>query len=262
MNKLLTEFTGGFPFLLNDLRFTDDAIRLAIKDIVNALCGDGPVILAGCQFTQQPTYISVEEGAIFWQGEIWHVYPHNFTAPNPVLEPPYWNFVTGNGPEGSRTFENAETHQVHQIRKAVGSYLPIEGALGNIQWDSAPRFENAGKSQANITLAAGCSNRQERTTLSTVINRGGMITIDAGIKMDALTNNGMHSVGALPAGFRPANPVELPVIAINSGGNTLPIYNTAFLKIGTDGAISIWRTDGDNQTIYNARFDIHVSFPI
>ena len=239
MNKLLTEFTGGFPFLLNDLRFTDDAVRLAIKDIVNAICGEGPVILAGCQFTQQPTYISVEEGAIFWQGEIWHVYPHNFTAPNPVLEPPYWSFVTGNGPEGSRTFENAETNQVHQIRKAVGSYLPIEGALGNIQWDVVPRFSDVNNSTYNLTLVAA-SNLPGRSTPSRSIRAGRIIGIDAGLAFPVLGSTFYHAASIQNSDHFPNDIIEGLTPALDNIDPQNPAIIVLF-KIDIDGKIYVRR---------------------
>ncbi|GAB1403025.1 hypothetical protein MASR1M74_02030 [Lentimicrobium sp.] len=152
---------------------------------------------------------------------------------------------------------------MHQVRKAVGSYLPITGALGSLSWDIVPRFENAGKSQANITMSPGCSNRAERGIPSRAISRNGIVTVDAGIHLSSFIEYGVNTIGTLPVGFRPANPVEVAVIVLNQGGgSTLPMYNPSLVRINTDGSINIWRTDSENQTIYNAKFDIHVSFPV
>jgi hypothetical protein len=239
MNKLLTDFTGGFPFLLNDLRFMDDAIRLAIKDIVTSVCGDGPVILTGCQVTQQQTYVSVSEGAIFYQGEIWHVYPHNFAAPNPLIDMPVWAFITANGPEGSRTFENAESHQVHQIRKAVGSYLPIEGAVNNLFWDEVPRFSDVNNSTYNLTLVAS-ADLPGRSSPSRSIRSGRIVSIDAGLSFPVLGSTFYHAATIQSQEHYPGEIIE----GITPATDNVDPMNPSVIvhyKIDTDGKIYVRR---------------------
>jgi len=123
MNKLLTEINGGFPFSLNDLRWQDDAYRLALTDICRGLSANTSAqdfILFGCGLTlhnTQSPYYSVDEGAVFHAGEVYHVYPHNI--PWVTNQEPYITFPKTYDPTGNVIFSDSSTHNVYEIRKAV-----------------------------------------------------------------------------------------------------------------------------------------------
>lgn len=238
MNKLLTNITGGFPFTLDDLRFQDDATRLAIADSIKTIAGDGPVILYGCGLTIAGTTVSVSEGAILWQGEIWHVFPHNYAVPNPMPEAPHWNFITANDAAGSKVFEDGQTHQVYQVRKAVGSYLPLEGALGSVYIDSAPRLNEVGNSTENLAMAAA-AELPGRTNQSRSIKRGAVIGIDAGLSLLMLGNTFIH-VATVAAAHRPVESIE----GVTPGLDNIDPLNphvVLMYKIDPDGKIYIKR---------------------
>lgn len=239
MNKLLTNITGGFPFTLDDLRFQDDANRLAIADAIKTIAGDGPVVLHGCDLTVAGVTVSVSEGAIFWQGEIWHVSPHNYAAPDPMPEAPLWNFVTANDAAGSKVFEDGLTHQVYQVRKTVGSYLPLEGALGSISVDSVPRLSDVGNSIANITMVTA-AELPGRTNQSRSLKRGSVIGIDAGLSLLLLGNTFLHVATIALSAHRPIETIE----GLTPGLDNIDPVNphiALMYKIDPDGKIYIKR---------------------
>lgn len=248
MNKLITDYTGGFPFLLNDLRFVDDSIRQAIKDIVTSMCGEGPVILYGCQITQHPTYISVTEGAIFWSGEIWHVYPHNFTAPNPLVEMPSWYFVEESGPQGSRTFENAEIHQVHQIRKAIGSYVPIVNPFGSIYMDVVPRYLEMNNSTVVLSKMAGIADMPGRKNPSRSVKNGNIVTIDAGFLLLILPLSFVHIATITSPEHFPPDIVEGLAPSLDNADPENPSVLAQY-KIDIDGKIYLRRFINNGSTL-------------
>lgn len=254
MNKLLTEFTGGFPFLLNDLRFIDDAVKLAIADLTTAVAGSEPVIIYGCQTQQQANFVSVSEGAIFWQGEIWHVYPHNFTAPNPMTEAPYWNFVTENGPEGSRTFENAETHQVHQIRKAVASVSPVAGALGSLAFDDVVSYAQINNSVHNLSLVSALE-LPGRTNPSRSIKDRSTVSIDAAFSFIALGSTFNHAASISNSAHFPSSIIEglAPVIDNIDANNPAVV---AVYKIDVDGKIYVRKIQQGSPSAATIRLNV------
>lgn len=229
MNNLVTDINGGFPLLLNDFRFNDNAVRLALADIVSSVAGTNPIILFGCQTQQQTNFVSVSEGAIFWQGEIWHVYPHNFTAPNPMTEAPYWNFVTEKGIEGSRTFENAETHQVHQIRKAVGTMNPFTGSVGSVSFEGMKRLQNYLIEEVEVPRELGVElvNNATKTYL---IKQGRLVSLDFSVSFPGSETMSAKLVGTIPEKYRPAD------------------YNTGIAIGKHNGADSVMRYSIDKQT--------------
>lgn len=256
MNRLDTTHLGGFPLALNDFRFIDDSVRLAIADLVNAVSGsESLVILYGCRMTNMGNYTSVSEGAIFYQGEIFHVFPHNFSG---TTSAPYLNLIIENDPTGSKTFFDGTQHQVYEIRKAVGSAAPIQGAITTFLVSNAVRLNAI---QTEITLAdSGVSLRPDRNIPCKAFLRNGLVTIDAGVLVSSSSGpSSENPIAVVPGGFRPAYIIETPV-AIASNSSAWPNY-MGTIRIFPNGNIEIgtFPTEG---SIYQAIFDIRVTYPV
>ena len=93
MNKLINDFNRGFSLKNDDLRFVDSAVRLALSDLAKAVLGVSARVMWGCEVSEHGAYIAITEGAIFYNGEIWHVYAHNVAVATPLAVPVYWAFV-------------------------------------------------------------------------------------------------------------------------------------------------------------------------
>ncbi len=70
MNKLLTNFNGGYPIELDDLRFREEAYRNAIQSFVSSLSTHA--ILTGCEISEntQTGLFQVNQGWVVIDGEI------------------------------------------------------------------------------------------------------------------------------------------------------------------------------------------------
>lgn len=70
MNKLLTNFNGGYPIELEDLRFRDESYRSAITNLVGSLATHA--ILTGCQISENQStgLMTVSSGWVVIDGEI------------------------------------------------------------------------------------------------------------------------------------------------------------------------------------------------
>jgi hypothetical protein len=139
MNKLINDFNRGYSLKNDDLRFIDAAIRLAFDDIVKSLGGSSPRVLWGCALIEHGTYISITEGAIYFQGEIWHVYPHNLIVAIPRIVPIYWVFMTEFDAAGAKLDKDLVSHDTYQKRFAVSSLTSNPaGSVGSLVLAPAP----------------------------------------------------------------------------------------------------------------------------
>lgn len=133
MDKLINDFNRGFNLKNNDLRFVEAAVRLTISDIINFIKPNAPFRLWGCAVTEHGSYISVSEGAIYWEGEVWHVFAHNLAVATPLVAPVYWVFVTEYDPAGVKLDKDLVSHDTYQVRKAKSSLTTNpDGAIGYI----------------------------------------------------------------------------------------------------------------------------------
>lgn len=122
MNKLITNNNGGFPLVLDDVRFIMDAYTSAFKGILNAfaMSGENAVILSGCQKTVSAGLTTISEGFVGIDGEVCYVGEHSYINPS-AGEKEYWDIQLGLLPAGEKLFQNGDTNFVYQSR--VGAVL-------------------------------------------------------------------------------------------------------------------------------------------
>ncbi len=125
MNKLLTNINGGFPFVLDDIRWIDNAYRDALTGIMNAfnIPVNGRYIISGCEITQTgspvPTHYNISAGHIYYDGEIYVVDAHSIQ----ILfgtngEQYYWTIDVSYDAAGNKTFEDGAQHDTYEVSKA------------------------------------------------------------------------------------------------------------------------------------------------
>lgn len=128
MNKLLTNINGGFPFVLDDIRFNDVAYRDAFKGILEAfnIPSNGRYIISGCEITQTgtpvPTHWQISAGYIFYDGEIYPVDAHSIQIQLGQGMDYYWQPVISYDAAGLKTFEDGLQHDTYEVRKAKVFY--------------------------------------------------------------------------------------------------------------------------------------------
>jgi|GEM_PF-4269410 len=118
MNKLLTTPTGGFPFVLDDLRWIDDGIRDGFKGLASFLATN--CVLSGVTPTGFGTSsFTYTAGYILLNGEVLAVDASAApidTATNTYV---YVEVITSNDSAGLKVFEDSSSADTYQIRKGV-----------------------------------------------------------------------------------------------------------------------------------------------
>lgn len=117
MNKLINTDSGGYPFVLDDLRFVDDAVREALKGNLNFL-GDGFVLSANYNDITAATSWSFPETFAILNGEILRI--PAFTANSSPAVGKYYKLeldstFTGTTP-GLKTFLDASSNETYNVR--------------------------------------------------------------------------------------------------------------------------------------------------
>ncbi len=120
MNKLLTNINGGFPFVLDDLRFNDAAYRDAFKAVMKAfdINGTDRFIIAGCEVTSNLTTHNIAPGWIYYDGEIYAVDAQSIQIQVGPGAGYYFEPIITYDPAGNKTFEDGTQHDTYEVRKA------------------------------------------------------------------------------------------------------------------------------------------------
>ena len=133
MNKLITTDLGGFPFVLDDIRFEQDAVRNAFYGILTAwgITDDESFILSGCEVTTGGGNYNVAAGYVVLSGEVFKVDAHSVAIVGGQTY--FWQISETNDPAGLKVFEAGPSYNTYKVRKAVVigsigtpvSYLPM-----------------------------------------------------------------------------------------------------------------------------------------
>jgi hypothetical protein len=122
MNKLITINNGGYPFVLDDLRFVDESVRESFKNIFRPFGGStySNGFLIDYSFFPGNYYAgTIPEMAVFMNNEIWTLPATTFpdTANGSFL----WvvpDIAFTNSAPGSKVLQNGTTVQTYEIRRA------------------------------------------------------------------------------------------------------------------------------------------------
>jgi len=120
MNNLKTTDNGGFPFVLDDLRWEADAVREAFFGLVTAwgVTASDSYILSGCDNVINGLNYDVGAGYIVLEGEVFKVDAHSVVITAPIGETHTWEIVETNDPAGTKTFDAGGTFETYKIRRA------------------------------------------------------------------------------------------------------------------------------------------------
>lgn len=267
MNKLQTEFDGGFPFALDDLRFMQSANRTALASLARSLFNysgkEVPVIIYGAQISNNGTdTVSISEGALYYNAEIWHIPAHSFTAPLPLTESPLWNLELTYDPNGDKIFYDGEMHRTYEIRNAKAAMAASSSAVETVYWENTIRLDGMNTKRAFLqpNTAASVSERADRAVRSRVVNERGIIHVDAGFTFNVNISAGNPWVvlATLPVGYRPLSYVEWFAPATTLYQPNTP--NVIFCaRIDVDGAIRVKYQNPDDGNLYQGVLHITIN---
>lgn len=119
MNQLITTHNGGFPLVLDDVRFLMESYTTAFKGILNgfSLPTAETIILSGCEKTTTGGVTTVSTGFVALAGEVCFVPEHSYINPS-AGEKEYWDLELSFVPAGDKEFQNSVVHSTYQQRIA------------------------------------------------------------------------------------------------------------------------------------------------
>lgn len=123
MNRLETNYNGGMPLDLDDIRWIDDAVREALKG--SSIPWANYYVLTGCAVTTSATK-DIAEGYCVIDGEICYVPAHSVAIPG-VMADHDWVIQLEEtfDSDGLETFENASSNDTYAIRRGKLAYADI-----------------------------------------------------------------------------------------------------------------------------------------
>lgn len=118
MNKLKTDYPGGFKVRLNDIRWEQAAVREGVYGIMSAfgVTAAASFKLSGCDVTIAGSDYSCTAGYISFMGEIFKVDAH--TTHKNTGESIIFGVDESYDASGNKTFLDLTTHSTYLIRKA------------------------------------------------------------------------------------------------------------------------------------------------
>lgn len=158
MNKLETNYNGGMPFDLDDIRFMQDSWRQGFKAMnfikeQDSITTINNVILNPLAYTGAAPWTSVEN-FIIHDGEVWWIPSQTVTT----LSSNTWLvFSETNDPAGSDIFEDTttnETYKVRQVQIVVNATQPAN-SINAFTGVNELRNINKDFGQQTITLSVG-----------------------------------------------------------------------------------------------------------
>ena len=199
MKKINSNFNGGFPFVLDDLRWMDEGINEAMLAICRAMLAPGQtsMILSGCDFdlTVQDE-ITITAGWLYYNesgderilrvdAQTLSDQGFNIGSSGDTLR---WDTSVSYDAAGNKTFYDSSTHNTYEVHKAVlvhndSAELPtFLGSIRETAWVSP-------------SLTAGFTHVSGRTMYYRLRN--------GDIEFKGEINGGAGSVMTLPAWCTP-----------------------------------------------------------
>lgn len=239
MNKLITTNNGGFPWVLDDIRWEQDAYREAIEDIAKGIQNSATAdcVLWGGVITDNTTTFDITEGACIINGEIYHFEAQTGltkqAAKYLILEPSTGTYDAA----GLKTFQDTTTNDTYEIRIAVAkisalgaNYILLSTAgaaaiptkpdyfLANYLSGSAAIWVSLGDTAIDSTGTYDTGgNIQAATEPFKYRKVGNRVEMKGGFSHSAGVSPVITTLlGTLPSGYRPATKVLVNCYAYGS----------------------------------------------
>ncbi len=232
MKKLVTDIDGGFPFMLNDLRWMSEGIYEAISELVNPFIppGQDAIILSGCEITSLgSSQYSITEGYIYLN--LWGNYEIcKFEAQTITVNSGQqlrFNIVNtyDSDPAGSKVFFNSANHNVYLNRKAQAI------SSSNTGYPALQEMQSIGGRWLELDHNCYYKYTPGQVHIKGTLGDGQTLT--------------------LPSGYRPAESCLIPVTIY---GSDPLVYYTGHASIQTNGTITILGYESDDTAYLNFSF--------
>ena len=245
MNKLITTDTGGFPYVLDDIRWEQDAYRGSFEALAKMIreSGTSDSILWGCEVTDNTTTFDVAAGAVIIDGEI-----HQVAAVTGLTKAASQTLyiaasTASYDAAGLKTFQDAATHNTYNIRKATASIGIVPGGQISLSTTGAAAIPLKRDYMAHNFMGLGTKIALGSAALddtgsyyatNSIIaatapvyfwKRGRMVELYGGFAQTGPTSvTTRYRVGSLPTGYRPVSNVMINGYASNNANEEFCIF--------------------------------------
>jgi len=224
MNRLAIE-TGGHPFLDDDLMHIQDGIKEALKGIASGFGGN--FILSGCVVKEVGPAVTVTEGYIVLNGEVYYVEADAFTK-FPLISPNlYWQVSETNSAVDPVVYEDGTSKSVHKVRRAIAAQdigYPIVVAVADL------------KSVVNFALLNNWTQGGLPVPNPSYIKDGKYIVFQGDITLSDAAPGTNLPFATLPSGCRPLENGFYPAISgVNFTNKYLGTPVATWIRVETNG---------------------------
>jgi len=257
MNKLLTNINGGFPFVLDDIRFNDAAYRDAFKAVMKAfdINGTDRFIITGCEVASTLTTHNIAPGWIYYDGEIYAVDAQSITIQVGPGSGYYFAPIVTYDPAGNKTFEDGTQHDTYEVRKAKvyfgtmpsNALLMISPRLIDLSAKYAAEHLIDYLEDVNLVgqpgqppFAPGWSSGANDEPLGFFKDRQNTVVIQGVAGRNFYISNVVFN---LPAGYLPQKPRKFICIGTDTANNKISVS----ANVLTNGNVIVNNVTNNNQ---------------
>ena len=234
MNKTEFLLPGGFPNVLDDFAFEQDAVRKAFKGIMAmlAITVDDSFIMWGCPGSSGLGSVGgfYNGGVIYLHGEIYEV--DDAIAPAAAIgQDLVWSVVETYDASGDKTLEDTTTAHAYVVRKAQiisAVYDSTIHMLASGTYSFPNKIYSLIASTDWVAVSGDCSYRK---------TKDGFVHLQ-GMLVQLTTENFV-----LPIGFRPAADQSILAIAFDNDGLGYPYHTNVTISAST-GIVTATTMDG------------------
>lgn len=248
MNQLKTTINGGFPIVLDDLRWMDAAYRSAITGILSPLGSDAfnVIIISGCARSGVSSTVTIAAGYVLMNGEIFKVSAHSFT----LAAYEYWNIEETYDAAGTKVFADAVSNDTYLIRQAKvqPSAVALPGLIKFVESLHYLRVlrdaidYNSWQTLINLVVPGGGSVTPGTYTVGYKIDAAGFVHFRGQFPYEDPGAGAVNIlVATLPVGARPVQKMRYVVsTGMIAGGST----SFAQIEVYTNGEVRIKTAHG------------------
>ena len=236
MNKLLTP-NGGLPIFLDDLAYTDSAVRDALKGVIFEIAAQysGNMILGGCELTNNGTTVTVASGYLLIEYEVCVFAGTSFPVASGTTGTFSRELVSDIA--GNRTWANGTSSSPWQTRRAIFTPGTLTG--GVLDYSELKRLKDGIYSLLNSMISSSSSFSmlaswaKPGSNPATLYKHHRQITMVGDLQPGTITTNTWTKITTLPAGFRPVQRLK----TVQMGYNSTPANGVLFFDIFTNGEV-------------------------
>lgn len=211
MKKFLTQYTGGQPFNLADIRWlTSGLFDNTLAFLSTIVPANEVVILSGCDRSVAGTTVSITSGWIAHNGEVFRVAAHSFSIASGTGEE-YWATQTLFDPTGLKSYASGASYDTYQeiVYRVVYLTPPVSSTVYSqtkrfVDLVTSSLVKDTWQEFKSQTWSAGSAFGVATFKLYCMKDLNGFVHIQGDFGFEDPGSGAVDIlVGTLPVGYRP-----------------------------------------------------------